>query len=378
MRLFDFQSVLYRMKTKITKKSISIVNNKIVKPYFNVYESLKEDVNRGNKTVIQNIYTKEHVESWQFSSRFMPQNIQEQIYNKFRKCYSLSEKTEQEIVFTVMWFTDESTNLNSQIVENLIRALSCMIVISKFSRCKLKNRQVVFRMFDIDSKKFFPVQGQTITPDHVNSAYTIPCRYASSNKLEIVIFRNEEWQKVLFHELIHTYSLDIGHDTEIMKTSLSNMFSGLVCDFNLTEAYCEFWARTIWTLIVGRLNNEKQIELLNKQQVWSIKQALHVADIMQIGETGKCREKTSAFSYYVITAYLLTAYPSVIDWCMSECHDLIGFPNNSKGKQSFLELLYDIVNSPTIREEWHNVFKSMKSRMTVHDDRRVTARMSVV
>ena len=366
------------MKTKITKKSVSIVNNKIVKPYYRIYECLKDNIISCREKVIQDVYTKEQTESWQFSSRFMPEVVQKEIHTKVRKGYSLSKMTEQGIVFTVEWLTQESTNLDNSLLDKLIRALSSMIVISNFSGCDLKNKQVMLRMFDTDIKKFFPTKGQTITPEHVNSAYTIPCRYASSNKLEIVIFRNEEWQKVLFHELIHTYSLDIGLDTELIRKSLSNIFGGLVCDFNLTEAYCEFWARTIWTLVVGRLKIENQIKLLNQQKVWSIKQALRVVEIMQLSEFSKCKEKTAAFSYYVITAYLLNAYPSMIEWCEHECNELIEFPNNFQGKQSFLRLLNNIVRSPAVNSAWQRVLKSVKSDITKGNDRRVTSRMSLL
>ena len=65
--------------------------------------------------------------------------------------------------------------------------------------------------------------------------------------LEVVIFRKEEWTKVLFHELMHLYSYDISSNDRRINARLSRVFH-VDCDFNVTEAYAEFWARILWTM----------------------------------------------------------------------------------------------------------------------------------
>ena len=80
-----------------------------------------------------------------------------------------------------------------------------------------------------------------LTPKNVNSAFTYGCK----NNNKIVIFRNEEWKKVLLHETFHTFNLDfhINNFSELKK-----MLRGLYqvnSDFLVFETYCEFFA-SIW------------------------------------------------------------------------------------------------------------------------------------
>jgi len=363
------------MKTKITKKSISIINEMIVKPYFLIYENLRLGLEEKRYRIYEETFTKAQARSWQFSRQFMPEQVQSVIRNEHLRCFKITATLEEGVTFSVYWFVNNSKKSKLGVDDKLLHALASMITMSQYSTCSLGKKQVVLRMFDTDIRKFFPEGGQTIGPEHVNSAYTTPCRYSESSTLEIVIFRNEEWQKVLFHELMHTYSLDIGLDTNYIKKSLSKIFGGLDCKFNLTEAYCEFWARAIWTMISSRETNDQQISLLMQQQKWAIKQASNVL-LRMSHRSNSCNERTSAFSYYVITGFLLSAFPTVIEWCERNCEQLISFPNTQQGIRGFLQLIDDIVHSDTIQAKWNETLEQLGSETVTMG--RVTSKMSYV
>lgn len=363
------------MKTKITKKSVSTINKMIVEPYYHIYENLTIGLEEKRYRISEEMFAKEQAKSWEFSRQFMPEEIQNVIRKEHLRCFSIIIGFDEHTTFSVRWFVRKDKSLTKGLRDKLLRALSSMIVMSRYGSCQLKNKKIELRMFDTNIKKYFPAEGQTIGPEHVNSAYTVPCRYSESSKLEIVIFREEEWQKVLFHELMHTYSLDIGMDTAYIKRRLASIFNGLDCNFNLTEAYCEFWARTIWTMVSSPESVDQQISLLNKQQEWAIKQASNV--LLRMSQKPKsCYERTSAFSYYVITGLLLSAFPSVIEWCEKNCSHLLDFPDTQQGVSSYLQLIDEIVKSETIRAKWDKSLEQYGSKMASMEP--VSSKMSYV
>ena len=83
-----------------------------------------------------------------------------------------------------------------------------------------------------------------ISPEHANSGFTTSCEVSTS----IVIYRQEEWFKVLCHETFHFFNLDF-HNTNMLQVQdfLSNKFK-IRSNFLIYESYCEFWA-TIWNTI---------------------------------------------------------------------------------------------------------------------------------
>lgn len=363
------------MKTKITKKSVSLINKMIVESYYNIYENLRRGLEEKKYRVSEETIARERAENWQFSQKFMPQKIQDIIRKEYLRCFSIDIRFEEHITFSVRWFVRTDKNLTSKLQEKLLRALATMIIMSRFSSCSLKNKNIVLHMFDTNVKKFFPDEGQKIGPEHVNSAYTFACRNSKSPELEIVIYREEEWQKVLFHELMHTYSLDIGMDTAFMKRRLSNIFNGLDCNFNLTEAYCEFWARTIWTAVISKGNVKQQISLLDKQQEWAIRQASNV--LVRMSQRLKsCYESTSAFSYYVITGLLLSAFPSTVEWCEQNCSQLLDFPKTQQGVTRFLQFINNIVEDEAIHAKWTKILEQHVSN--IGSTAAVTSKMSYV
>ena len=59
----------------------------------------------------------------------------------------------------------------------------------------------------------------------------------------LLIYRKEEWFKVLIHELFHVLGLDfsvINYDNN--KEILRKHFNNINSDLLISEAYCELWA----------------------------------------------------------------------------------------------------------------------------------------
>ena len=74
--------------------------------------------------------------------------------------------------------------------------------------------------------------------DNVNTGYT----YCNSNEPEIVLYRNEEWFKVLIHETMHAIGLDFcNFNNKEVNDSIIDIFP-INIKLNLYETYCEIWA----------------------------------------------------------------------------------------------------------------------------------------
>ena len=66
--------------------------------------------------------------------------------------------------------------------------------------------------------------------------------FACQEKGEILIFREEEWEKVLIHETMHAMCLDFsGLDYLNLKNKMKNIFK-IKSDFEISESYTESWA----------------------------------------------------------------------------------------------------------------------------------------
>lgn len=95
-----------------------------------------------------------------------------------------------------------------------------------------------------------PSPGQPLHPGHVNGGYTIPC-----DTKQIVIYRKEDAERVLFHELSHASCLD-------------NMSESI----ELREARTEFWAELWMAAFFSKGSMAQAKRLWRHQAQWIVNQ----------------------------------------------------------------------------------------------------------
>jgi hypothetical protein len=196
------------------------------------------------------------------------------------------------------------------------------------------------------------LHGRDTTPIdtiHANTAFTTSCSHTNS----IFIFRKEEWFKVLLHESFHCLGLDFSEqgaqESNQMILSIFPALSPSV-DVRLYETYCEMWAEIInllflcgpstircksvkYTPPLSKRRSQKGVSrdvgfhcvvrLLKYERVYSVFQAgkllrhygLKYPDLFE--STHSYREKTQAFSYYVLKSMLMWNIDAFLQWCLA-------------------------------------------------------------
>lgn len=211
-------------------------------------------------------------------------------------------------------------------------------------------------------KKGLPTNGSVIGKDHVNTAYTTSC----VPKGTIVIYRNEEWLKVLIHETFHVLGLDFSQfsNTDITK-EIKKLFP-INSDINLYEAYTETWAEILNCVVVSFYKTTTEKDYLSKlhyclnvESDFSIFQMLKVLNYMNLeykdlysnSEKSELKrlhfykEDSNIFSYYIITALLLFNADKFVSWCDVNNSNMLKFSHKPTTNQSFIQLIEDNYNS---------------------------------
>ncbi len=191
-------------------------------------------------------------------------------------------------------------------------------------------------------KKILPEnKSEVIGPVNANTGYTYRCE----KKNEIVIYREEEWFKVLLHETMHAFGNDFDLDYhETVSDDLTKIFSlPPHIDVRLSETYSEIWARIMNVAFQTYFKKPPSLEsrtakqfkknfefYLHLESVFSLYQCIKILDFMGvnyeilIGDSDNSnrmmqtfyRENTHVFAYYVLTSILLHGNHEFLSWCI--------------------------------------------------------------
>ena len=192
----------------------------------------------------------------------------------------------------IIWMTQTSVDIAN--LEHFFRTMAWMT--------DLYGHTGHVRLFYWDSPdiRHFPLKGP-IESIHVNGGAAHVC-----NMMFINVFRREEAEKVLIHELVHGLCADV--DTESIDAAIQSTL-GTTTDLRLPEAYTEFMAE--WYYIVSRwgYSQEAFLQAWNTQiryannlvcKILNYYRRKHILDTKH-----PWNESTAVFSYYVMKTVLL-------------------------------------------------------------------------
>ena len=190
--------------------------------------------------------------------------------------------------------------------KNTFNERKCRKVLKEFLEIikiypKVERTKINMLVYDIPIKKQLPLKQKSIEPKHINSGYCYPT--SNVNDINIVIFRREEFYKVLIHELLHFF--DIFPYNQDLQTKYANMFSS-VSTINVNEAIVELYAICINCEIISRLKNIDKNTLIESEYNFSIIQCKKVLEQQDVDfseivkNTFIWNETTNAFSYFIL------------------------------------------------------------------------------
>ena len=181
----------------------------------------------------------------------------------------------------------------------------------------------------------------------------------------IVIYRKEEWFKVLIHETFHNFGLDISNynKSEINKR-LKSLYK-LDIDYNIYETYTEFWAEVINCIFISYSLlediNDKESFLLYFETLMYIEKCFSFIQVNKILRWNKLtyddfkdykpttyKQDSNVFEYYILKLVLINNYKNFILWCDKNNNELFNFKNTSNNFNGILNFIQNNFNSSTL------------------------------
>ena len=208
-------------------------------------------------------------------------------------------------------------------------------------------------------------------PKNCNTGVTMGC----AKNGEILIYREEEWFKVLIHETFHSLCLDFNNmHLEKLNGKIRSLIN-INSEYNLFESYTETWA----CILNSCFNSLKLIEYksnlkdfllyldfcLHFERIFSLFQCVKVLDHMGlkykniVNNTSSnnslkilfYKENTNVFAYYVVKCILLYYKDNFVLWCFKNNVDnIFNFLKSEENLDSFFHLIeslysnYDLMN----------------------------------
>ena len=151
---------------------------------------------------------------------------------------------------------------NKTTIPKLKYVLGALSLLLSYSNLKIKS--LIVNLYLTKVYKMLPDNPViTLSQNNCNSAVTYSC----SEYGELLVFREEEWFKVMIHELCHSLCLDFSRmkvENSKINKNLNKLF-GVKLNMNVSEMYCEYWATILNSCFKGYklLDDKGDIKILD-------------------------------------------------------------------------------------------------------------------
>ena len=268
------------------------------------------------------------------------------------------------ITIYFLLFKKSDFNQLNKIKEKVKQALKIIRFCSLYMKKDHMDSLTVYLYLSSIKKELPKSQIAVLDKDHCNSGVTFACQ----EKGELLIYREEEWQKVLIHEIFHCMCLDFsGIEYPSLKNNIKKIFN-VESDFELSEAYTEFWATIINCCrvsynLLDDMHDEESFYLFTEfciqfEKLFSLFQCVNILQYMGLRYNNLYKksplsiglrkllykEKTNVLCYYVIKLILLYNSDDFLTWCLLNNSNILAFdksPGNLRKFGKFIEEHYD-------------------------------------
>ena len=302
-----------------------------------------------------------------YSNDYFPQEIRKVIETKtVNKILYYCVLNERKITLIFFTFKNET---NFAIYDKYAKQVFMLIaILTHYSSSECSKSLNIF-IYLTDFKRIIPDNNYTILGSYnVNGGFTTTCDKNS----EIVVYRKEEWFKVLIHEAFHNLGLDFSKmNTNQFHSKIKQLFP-INSKFNIFESYCEFWARILNSAfcsynVIDNKNDKDAFKtfldfFIQIERLFSLFQCNKILNFLgisyqnlyetdngsHIARENLYKEKTNVFAYYIVTAFLLDNYVNVMNWCNKNNLSCFKFNNSQRN----LDLFYNLIENSYKRNEF--------------------------
>ena len=218
-------------------------------------------------------------------------------------------------------------------------------------------------------KKKLPTDSKTIiSSPHVNTGVTYHCKTDN----ELIVYRKEEWKKVLIHETFHSFGFDfIDNNAKQIQEYVKTIFP-VKSDFLICEAYTETWSRILNSAFssyysLANINDKENYILytmfaLQCERIFSIMQMMKILKFMNMEYSDltnlddiRCsalrkmyKEDSNVLSYYVITSLFMNDFHNFLLWCSSNNTNMFRFSTSTYNINSFIQFIKEQYENPEL------------------------------
>jgi hypothetical protein len=354
--------------SKPSNKTITILKHlyhEVKKAYAFVLNKKKEEGDSFYKLTVTKLSTASQIpKPKQFNADSFPVEIRKQIddFISYDLSYTFSLYGREIIIHFLI--EDKNPELSLHMYNEYVdKILVWLYIINEYGSKQCSKKLTLF-IYMTSLKKQLPHTNINILDQiNVNTAFTYTCPAVS----EIVVFREEEWLKVLMHETFHNFALDFSDmNTRSSNQKILSIFK-VESEVNLFEAYTEFWAETMNCVfcsffLLKDKDNEKEFLsncefFINFERTYTFFQMVKTLNFMGLrykdlyANTQESillrktmyKEKSNVLSYYIIKLILMNNYQGFISWCSKNNFSLLQFkktPGNLEEFCKFIEKNY--------------------------------------
>jgi hypothetical protein len=245
------KSIKQYLTSKTLHNSLNIIYKLIRDNYCNIYPKIKLDINKGDVSSEINMKLN--------TIMFLSPEDRTYIQNTLTMLYKVKATYNSNTI--QLYIHKEKDDMEEVVIHRIVSKLFTLIDLFT------KNTNTTFNIYIwlSDLKKKTPGKegikhehhhSKTFRAQHINSGATVHNLIEES--VELFIWRKEEIEKVLLHEMIHTLKLDFMDYPEDLKRVFVNEFNiPNHITLRLGEAYVETWAVILNTIFITFTQNTK-------------------------------------------------------------------------------------------------------------------------
>jgi hypothetical protein len=310
----------------------------------------------------------------QHPSKYFPSEIQKLISNQSRSCSRIKFRTPKRIITLDFVFMKN----DSYSYFSLKKYIPCLqlwfSLLDNVTRDDSINQTLNIVIYLTGERKTFPeTENEILSSKHINSALTYICQKHG----DIMIYREEEWFKVLLHECMHSYCLDFSnHSQQELNSCLQKTLPIQINDPHYSETYAEVWAELLnigilsfsekWHLFSLRYEFYLQLEVVHSISKFNTILAREGLSVATLREKKHLNQETHVYEYHILKTILLYSAGNFLNWCLkNNGPTLIPFRGTMV---SFCKLINDCYEEPNFSSYVITIgsnFNSKSLRMSI-------------